>query len=67
MFDCEHYFDGYKANPDYALSCVQAAHQGGASWVILCDTNGGSLPDEVYEIVTATKRLTLMSGWDPLP
>ena len=56
MFDCEHYFDGYKANPDYALSCVQAAHQGGASWVILCDTNGGSLPDEVYEIVTATKK-----------
>ena len=56
MFDCEHYFDGYKANPDYALSCVEAAHEGGASWIILCDTNGGSLPDEVYEIVAATKK-----------
>ena len=54
MFDCEHYFDGYKANPAYALSCVNAAHQGGAAWVILCDTNGGSLPDEVSEIVSAT-------------
>ena len=63
MFDCEHYFDGYKANPDYALSCVQAAHQGGASWVILCDTNGGSLPDEVHEIVQPQKRPTPMSGW----
>ena len=55
MFDCEHYFDGYKANPDYALSCVKAAFEGGAEWIILCDTNGGALPDEVYDIVAATK------------
>ena len=53
MFDCEHFFDGYKNNPDYALDCVRAAHDGGASWVILCDTNGGALPNEVFEIVTA--------------
>ncbi len=52
MFDCEHFFDGYKNNPDYALDCVRAAHEGGASWVILCDTNGGALPNEVFEIVS---------------
>ena len=38
MFDCEHFFDGYKNNPDFALDCVRAAHEGGASWVVLCDT-----------------------------
>ena len=52
MFDCEHFFDGYKNNPAYALDCVRAAHEGGASWVILCDTNGGALPNEVFEIVS---------------
>ncbi len=56
MFDCEHFFDGYKANPSFALDCVKAAHAGGASWVVLCDTNGGSLPDEVYAIVSAVKQ-----------
>ena len=55
MFDCEHYFDGYKANPNYALSCVKAAFEGGAEWIVLCDTNGGCLPDQVFEIVSATK------------
>ena len=55
MFDCEHYFDGFKANKDFALSCVKAAYEGGAHWVVLCDTNGGSLPDEIYEIVSETK------------
>ena len=53
MFDCEHFFDGYKNNPSYALDCVRAAHEGGASWVVLCDTNGGALPDEVFDIVSA--------------
>ncbi len=56
LFDCEHYFDGYKANPDYALSCVKAAMAGGADWVILCDTNGGCLPEEIFDIVAATKQ-----------
>ena len=55
MFDCEHYFDGFKANKEFALSCVKAAYDGGAKWVVLCDTNGGSLPDEIYEIVAETK------------
>ncbi|MGF1562295.1 MAG: citramalate synthase [Geminicoccaceae bacterium] len=52
MFDAEHFFDGYKANRDFALSCLDAALDGGARWVVLCDTNGGTLPDEVARIVT---------------
>ena len=55
MFDCEHYFDGFKANKDFALSCVKAAYEGGAAWIVLCDTNGGSLPDEIFDIVSETK------------
>ena len=51
MFDAEHFFDGYKDNPDYALACVRTAYQAGARWVVLCDTNGGSLPDEIERIV----------------
>ena len=51
LLDCEHFFDGYKANPDYALACAQAAYDAGARWVVLCDTNGGTLPHEVEEIV----------------
>jgi len=50
LFDCEHFFDGYKANPEYALKAAKAAYDAGARWVVLCDTNGGSLPREVYEI-----------------
>ncbi|MFX5937561.1 citramalate synthase, partial [Acinetobacter baumannii] len=51
MLDCEHFFDGYKANPRYALSCARTAYEAGARWVVLCDTNGGTLPEEVSEIV----------------
>ncbi|MDZ7823307.1 MAG: citramalate synthase [Ahrensia sp.] len=51
--DCEHFFDGYKANPDYALACAKAAYDAGARWVVLCDTNGGTQPSEVGEIVRA--------------
>ncbi|MGE0733765.1 MAG: citramalate synthase [Alphaproteobacteria bacterium] len=51
MFDAEHFFDGYKANPGYALDCIKAAHQAGARWIVLCDTNGGTLPFEVERIV----------------
>lgn len=53
LFDAEHFFDGYKANPNYALSCLRAAHDAGARWVVLCDTNGGTLPVEIGEITTA--------------
>ncbi len=52
IFDCEHFFDGYKNNSDFALDCIRAATDGGATWVVLCDTNGGTLPDEVYKIVS---------------
>ena len=55
MFDCEHFFDGYKNNPAYAIDCARAAHDGGAAWIVLCDTNGGTLPDEVFEIVSAVR------------
>ncbi|MCW8916243.1 MAG: citramalate synthase [Magnetovibrio sp.] len=51
MFDAEHFFDGYKANPEFAMSCLKAAIDGGARWVVLCDTNGGTLPFEIAEIV----------------
>ncbi|MEO1454020.1 MAG: citramalate synthase [Pseudomonadota bacterium] len=50
LFDAEHFFDGYKANPDYALQCLHAAFEAGARWIVLCDTNGGTLPAEVGEI-----------------
>ncbi len=51
LLDCEHFFDGYKANPDYALACARTAYEAGARWVVLCDTNGGTLPHEVEAIV----------------
>ncbi len=50
LFDAEHFFDGYRANPRYALSCLEAALEAGARWVVLCDTNGGTLPAEVGRI-----------------
>ena len=51
LFDAEHFFDGYRANPAYALSCLKAAHDAGAAWIVLCDTNGGTLPSEVGRVV----------------
>jgi 2-isopropylmalate synthase len=51
LLDCEHFFDGYKANPAYAIDCARAAYEAGARWVVLCDTNGGTLPEEVEAIV----------------
>jgi 2-isopropylmalate synthase len=51
LLDCEHFFDGYKANPSYALACARAAYEEGARWVVLCDTNGGALPHEVEAVV----------------
>jgi 2-isopropylmalate synthase len=55
LFDAEHFFDGYKANPDYALACLRAAHEAGAKWLVLCDTNGGTMPEDVYRIVSDVK------------
>ncbi len=51
MFDAEHFFDGYKHNKALALDMVRAAYEAGARWVTLCDTNGGTLPDQIYQIV----------------
>ena len=58
FFDAEHFLDGFKANKAYALQCVYAAVDGGAEVVVLCDTNGGTLPEEVYELVAEVKRST---------
>ncbi|MDC3185274.1 citramalate synthase, partial [Candidatus Pelagibacter sp.] len=52
MFDAEHFFDGYKNNPKYSLKCIKAAYDNGARWVVLCDTNGGTLPNEISKIVS---------------
>ena len=57
LLDCEHFFDGYKANPQYALACAQAAYEEGARWVVLCDTNGGTLPHEVERIVAEVVKV----------
>ncbi|MFE0464753.1 citramalate synthase [Kitasatospora sp. NPDC058965] len=58
FIDCEHFFDGYKANPEYALAVVRAAHEAGAAVVVLCDTNGGMLPGGVREIVAEVLAAT---------
>ena len=57
MFDAEHFFDGYKANSKYAISCLKAAFEQGARWIVLCDTNGGTLPHEVTQIVTEVSKV----------
>ncbi len=56
IFDAEHFFDGYKRNPDYALEALRHALQGGADWIVLCDTNGGCLPQEIYEITKKVRE-----------
>src|SRR5262245_45987838 len=56
MIDCEHFFDGYKSNRAYALAVATTAYRAGARWVVLCDTNGGTLPHEITEIVAEVVR-----------
>ncbi len=56
LYDAEHYFDGFKADPDYTLDTVRAARDAGAACVILCDTNGGTLPEELAAIVEGTRE-----------
>lgn len=56
FYDAEHFFDGYKRNPEYALKTVSAAQEAGAACIILCDTNGGTLPEEVRSIVAGVKK-----------
>jgi 2-isopropylmalate synthase len=57
IFDAEHFFDGYRSNPEYALECLKAAQEGGADWIVLCDTNGGRLPSDITEAITRVKNL----------
>ncbi|MEZ4598663.1 MAG: citramalate synthase [Syntrophotaleaceae bacterium] len=56
FYDAEHFFDGYKANPEYALKTLQAAQDGGADCIVLCDTNGGTLPQEIAPIMAVVKQ-----------
>ncbi|GJL78597.1 MAG: (R)-citramalate synthase [Nitrospinaceae bacterium] len=56
IFDAEHFFDGYKCNPEYAMKVVAEAESAGADWIVLCDTNGGSLPWEISKIFEEVKR-----------
>jgi 2-isopropylmalate synthase len=56
MVDCEHFFDGYKENAEFALACAKSAYDAGARWVVLCDTNGGTMPHEVEAIVGVVVR-----------
>lgn len=58
LFDAEHFFDGFKTNPAFAMKCVETAYKAGARWVVLCDTNGGTLPSEIFKIVReVTKKI----------
>lgn len=67
IYDAEHFFDGYRENPSYALETLSAAVAGGADTIVLCDTNGGSLPFDVLEIVTRVRNLLSDSGNHPQP
>ena len=58
IFDGEHFFDGYKKNKDYALKTIKTAEDAGADWLVLCDTNGGALPNEIAAIVREVKGIT---------
>src|SRR5262249_49783532 len=63
IYDAEHSFDGYQRDPDYALRTLHAAAAAGASWIVLCDTNGGSLPEEVARAVAdAVRSLSVPVG-----
>jgi 2-isopropylmalate synthase len=56
LFDAEHFFDGYKYNKSFAIDCIKSAYEAGARWIVLCDTNGGTLPNEIFEIISDVKQ-----------
>ena len=62
IYDAEHFFDGWKANPDYARQTIRSAAEAGATLVALCDTNGGSLPEEIAELTTAAGQAVAEFG-----
>lgn len=53
IFDAEHFFDGYRSNPEYTVECLKAAQEGGADWIVLCDTNGGRLPSDIRAAIAS--------------
>lgn len=57
IFDAEHFFDGFRVNPDYALECLKAAQDGGADWIVLCETNGGRLPGDIRDALAQVNRV----------
>jgi 2-isopropylmalate synthase len=57
MFDAEHFFDGFRLNPEYALECLKAAQDGGADWIVLCETNGGRLPGEIRDAINHVNQV----------
>jgi 2-isopropylmalate synthase len=57
IFDAEHFFDGFRANPEYAIECLKAAQDGGADWIVLCETNGGRLPGEVRDALNHVNQV----------
>ncbi len=67
IYDAEHWFDGYKANPDYALKTLKTAWSAGAEWLVFCDTNGGTLPHEISQIVAEVVRAFVEGEKDLLP
>ena len=56
-FAAEHFFDGFKNNPTYAMECIKTAFNAGVRWITLCDTNGGTMPDEVYQIIKEVSKV----------
>jgi len=57
VFDAEHFFDGFRANPEYAIECLAAAQEGGADWIVLCETNGGRLPGDIRDALNHVNRV----------
>ena len=57
IYDAEHFFDGFKNNKEYAIECLNAAYNSGVRWVVLCDTNGGTLPNEISDIINEVKKV----------
>jgi len=57
IFDAEHFFDGYKFNKSYTIECIDNAYKAGANWIVLCDTNGGTLPNEIQEIIQEVVKI----------
>ncbi len=67
IFDAEHFFDGFRANPEYAIDCLKAAQEGGADWIVLCETNGGRLPGEIRDALNHVNRVDQDAARHSLP